>query len=251
MRSRLVALVTGALLALTALAPLRAASQGISGEQADAILQELRAIRQLLERGPAPAAPRAAPGAPPREERVTLAPASAWELGRPDAPVTLVEFTDLECPFCRRFHVSTYEELKRNHIDTGKLRFVTRDLPLDFHPHALGAASASRCAGEQGKYWELRHVMLVNGARLQPEAIRGYARDLGLDAERLQACIDSGRHLAAIRQDIAAAQAAGLTGTPSFVLGRTTGSGVEGVKIVGAQPYAVFDARIRELLSAR
>ena len=93
--------------------------------------------------------------------------------------------------------------------------------------------------------------MLVNGARLQPEAIRGYARDLGLDAERLQACIDSGRHVAAIRQDIAAAHAAGLTGTPSFVVGRSTPTGVEGVKIVGAQPYAVFDARIQELLSGK
>jgi protein-disulfide isomerase len=241
----------GVLLLLAALAPSRAVGQGISGEQADAILQELRAIRQLLERGAAPAVPRAAPPPAARDARVTLPPATAWELGRRDAPLTLVEFTDLECPFCRRFHVSTYEEIKRNYVDTGKLRFVTRDLPLDFHPNALGAASASRCAGEQGKYWELRHVMLVNGARLQPDAIRGYAHDLGLDVERLRACIDSGRHGAAIRQDIAAAQAAGLTGTPSFVLGRTTAAGVEGVTIVGAQPYAVFEARIRELLSAK
>ena len=251
MRSRFAVLSLGVFLALGALAPPGAASQGISAEQADAILQELRAIRRLLERGPAPAAQRAAPAAAAREERVTLPAATAWELGRRDAPLTLVEFTDLECPFCRRFHVSTYEELKRNFIDTGKLRFVTRDLPLDFHKHALGAASASRCAGEQGKYWELRHVMLVNGNRLQPEAIRGYARDLGLDVEGLQACIDSGRHEAAIRQDVAAAQAAGLTGTPSFVLGRATANGVEGVKIVGAVPYAVFDAKIQELLSAK
>lgn len=246
-----VVLSAGVLLVLTVVAPSSVGGQGISGAQADAILQELRAIRQLLERGPGTSAQRGAAPAPAREERVTLPSGPAWELGRRDAPLTLVEFTDLECPYCRRFHVSTYEELKRNFIDTGKLRFVTRDLPLDFHKHALGAASASRCAGEQGRYWELRHAMLVNGNRLQPEAIRGYARDLGLDVDGLQACIDSGRHEAAIRQDIAAAQAAGLTGTPSFVLGRATANGVEGVKIVGAVPYAVFDAKIQELLSAK
>src|SRR5262245_30956485 len=95
---------------LLAPAPVRA--QAMTGEQAEAILQELRAIRQLLERG-------AGTPRPPAVQRVTIADEPGWTLGRPDAPVTLVEFTDLECPFCRRFHTSTFDELRKQYIDTG------------------------------------------------------------------------------------------------------------------------------------
>jgi protein-disulfide isomerase len=239
------------LVGLVTLAPVAACAQGMTGELAEAILQELRAIRQLLQRGagttPGPATPAAAPA---RFERVTIADEPAWALGRPDAPVTLVEFTDLECPFCRRFHVSTFEELRNQYIDTGKVRFVSRDLPLEIHKHALLAAHAARCAGEQGKFWELRHTMLVNGRSLGPETIRAQAGDLGLDVAALESCIDSRRHEPAIQKDMSAAQAAGLTGTPSFVLGKTTVNGIEGIKIVGAQPYATFEGKIRELLAA-
>jgi protein-disulfide isomerase len=239
------------LLGLVVTGPGSALGQGITQEQAGAILQELRAIRQLLERDQRPAAVRPPAPAGRADQKVSLAVAEAHELGRPDAPVTLVEFTDIECAFCRRFHISTFEQLKQQYVDTGKVRFVTRDLPLPIHRNALRAAHAARCAGEQGKFWELRHVMIVNASRLGPEAVRSYAQDLSLDVARLEACVESGRHEAAIRADIAAAQAAGLTGTPSFVVGRTAQDGFEGVKIVGAQPYAVFEAKIRELLNTR
>src|SRR5262245_23906624 len=169
------------LIGLVLLTPVAARAQGMTSEQADAILQELRAIRQLLQRG--------AGAAPARAERITIANEAAWALGRPDAPVTLVEFTDLECPFCRRFHVSTFEELRKQYIDTGKVRFITRDLPLTaIHPNALRAAHAARCAGEQGKFWELRHSMFVNGQGLAPESVRTQARDLGLDVAALESC---------------------------------------------------------------
>ena len=73
--------------------------------------------------------------------------------------MTIVEYTDYQCPFCQRFHVAAFPELKRNYIDTGKVRFFSKDLPLDFHANAMRAAQAGRCAGEQGKFWELRDVM--------------------------------------------------------------------------------------------
>ena len=102
-------------------------------------------------------------------------------------------------------------------------------------------------AGEQGKYWEMRHVMIVNASKLNPEALLTYARDLGLDMAGFQACVESERYGAAIRRDIGDAQAAGISATPSFVLGKASNQGIEGVRIVGALSYGIFEAKIREL----
>src|SRR5512146_1268003 len=119
----------------------------ITREQADAILNELRQIRRLLEVNGRPAAsPR--PAQPPAPRNIRMAVTAGWQvMGRADAPVTLVEFMDYQCPYCRRFHTDTFAELKKQYIDTGKLRFVSRDLPLSFHANALTAAQAVRCAG--------------------------------------------------------------------------------------------------------
>jgi protein-disulfide isomerase len=232
------------LLALILAAPAPAAAQGITSEQAEQILQELRAIRELLQRQPAPAPP----GPPPPSPRVTLPAASVYAMGREDAPLTLVEFTDLECPFCRQFHVTTFEQLKKNYIETGKLRFVTRDFPLDFHASARPAALAARCAGEQDRFWEMRHLLTVNASALSRDAMFAFARDLALDMDRFGACFSTDRHRAAIDRDIADAHAADVSGTPTFVLGKTRPQGFEGLRIVGAQPYAVFERQIKALL---
>jgi protein-disulfide isomerase len=231
-------------LALVLALPAGAGAQGITSQQAEEILKELRSIRQLLERQPA------APQAPPApSERVKLPAAPAYAIGREDAPLTLVEFTDLECPFCRTFHVTTFEQLKKNYIETGKLRFVTRDLPLPFHASALPAAHAARCAGEQSRFWEMRHVLTINAAALNRDAMFTFAKDLGLDMNQFSACFAGERHKAAIDRDVADAQAADVNGTPTFVLGKTTTGDFEGARIVGAQPYATFEQKIRELLA--
>lgn len=219
---------------------------GITRAQADSILSELRAIRRLLERGAAAPA-KAIP--PPAERTVTLPPTTAHQLGRDDAPLTLVEFSDHECGYCRQFETTVFEQLRREWIDTGKLRFISRDLPLSFHPHALAAANAARCAGEQGRYWEMRRVLQVNDDRLDSLSLAVYASDLGLDRERFAACMAEQRFVSAVRKDAADAEAAGITGTPTFVLGRTIPKGVQGTVIVGAMPWADLDARLRKLMS--
>ena len=237
--------VAVALAALAVATPAHA--QGITQQQADQILEELRAIRQLLERPPI-AAPS---GPPPPSARVTLPAATVYALGRADAPLTMVEFTDLECPFCRQFHVTTFEQLKKNYIDTGKLRFVTRDFPLDFHANARPAAHAARCAGEQNRFWEMRHVLTVNAAALNRDAMLKFARELGLDMSQFEACFTAERYREAIDRDVADARGANVSGTPTFVLGKTAPQGFEGLRIVGAQPYAVFEQKIKELLGEK
>jgi protein-disulfide isomerase len=249
-------LLTVAVIVAAGGATLPARAQGITVKQADELLQqnrdvlnELKQIHQLMERQLAGQARPAVAAAPPPDDKVHIEiKPGAYSIGRADAPLTMVEYTDYQCPFCRQFHIATFEEIKKNYIDTGKLRYVSRDFPLDMHENAPRAAMAARCAADQGKFWELRHVMIVNASQLQSQNITTYATDLKLDADELNACVTSGKYRAEVDQSMAEGRAAGVSGTPSFVLGRTEKDAVDGVRIVGAQPYAVFDFKLKELL---
>jgi protein-disulfide isomerase len=174
-------------------------------------------------------------------------------LGRPDAPVTLVEFSDYQCPFCQRFFAATLPALKKDYIDTGKVRYVFRDFPLDqIHPQARKAAEAAHCAGEQGKYWEMHDVLFGNQQALQPPKLSEHARALGLDGARFDECLTSGKHAARVSQGLTDGQAAGVQGTPGFVVAKTTpGDSVEGALVVGAQPVEVFRRLIDQLLAEK
>jgi protein-disulfide isomerase len=218
---------------------------GITRQQADQILNELRQIRQLLEQQ-AKAGAQAAPQ-PPKTSRATLNMEGVAMLGSKDAPLTIVEYTDYQCPFCQRFHVTAFTELKKAYIDTGKLRFYSRDLPLDFHPNAMRAALAARCAGEQGQFWKLRDVMGANPDKLDIDHIVGFAKDLKMDATGLRACVESEKYKDAIQADLLEAMKVGAQGTPTFVLGKSTATGVEGEVMEGAQPFPLFDQKLKEL----
>ena len=211
-----------------------------------AILDELRQIRQLLERLTTPGA---APSPPQAGARATLSLKTGHMLGSTEAPLTMVEFTDLQCPFCRQFHATTFEQLKAAYIDTGKLRYFSRDFPIvDLHPLSAVAARASRCAGDQGKFWEMRHAIL-NTETLTRESFFKQADVLKLDVTRFSGCVeDAGRFQSDIGDDMRDGAHAGVTGTPSFVLGRTKGDTLDGVLVLGAQPYGAFDAQLKALL---
>lgn len=226
-------------------------AQGLTKEQGDAILEELRNIRnelrELRQQRQPPARQRVAPVAAGKASVSTLGNASQ---GEADAPLTLVEFTDYQCPFCRRFHEQSYPQLKAEYIDTGKLRYVVRDLPLPFHGDARLAAKAVHCAGEQDRYWAMHHALFTGGSGLKRANLLDYAAEVGADRGVLDACLDSDRYEADIDRDVTDANAASVTGTPSFVLGKTTENVVDGVVIRGAQPYASFKAQIDSLLQA-
>lgn len=223
-----------------------AASEPMTREQGDAILNELRQIKQLLQRPQPQAQP--AQQAPKPDEPATVSVAGVPFLGKADAPLTLVMFTDYQCPFCSRFENQTLPEIKKQYIDTGKLRFVVRDLPLPFHPNAAKAAEAAHCGTEQGKYWEFREKLVNNGDKLDAKLLPDYAKQIGLDADKFTACLESGRHAVTVKSSADMAGSIGISGTPSFVLGRTNGDKVDGVKLVGAQPFGIFDLKLKELL---
>ncbi len=223
--------------------------EGITKDQADAILNELRQIRKLLEKqdaqlGHALAAP---PVAAP--ERVQMSVGSAWKsIGRADAPVTVIEFTDYQCTYCKQFHSRTFADLKRNYIDTGKVRWVTRDLPLEIHPYALKAAEASLCAGDQGKYWELHEALLSSDAPPNDEVIKELVAGLSLDLQNFQTCLDSEKHKVEVQREAAEATTLQITHTPTFVVAKTARDKLHGTVILGAQPLATFQVAIETLL---
>jgi protein-disulfide isomerase len=232
--------------------------EGMTHEQADAILNELRSIRLLLSapgspRGAAPANTAATPAPTPvNNDKVQMKMASGWHwMGRDDAPVTIVEFTDYQCPFCRKYHTETFAQLKKNYIDTGKVRFVSRDLPLDFHPYAQKAAEAAWCAGEQNKYWELRDTMITNSADLSPDAIMKYAQTNALDIASFKACADADKYKAEIKKDSTDAATLGISATPSFVIGKTAKDAMDGDRVVGAVPVSVFENEIQKFMTAK
>lgn len=171
-------------------------------------------------------------------------------LGREDAPVSIVEFTDLQCPYCAQFATQTFPDIRRNYIDTGKVRFASRDLPLPFHAFAFPAAVAARCAGEQGKFWEFREALFAGQSRLGTALYDELARRFGMDVDRFGACRRDGRQQANVRADLALAQSQGIRSTPNFVIGRMVNGSFEGEMISGARPYEEFAARIDALLGA-
>ncbi|MBI4152172.1 DsbA family protein [Candidatus Woesearchaeota archaeon] len=161
--------------------------------------------------------------------------------GDANAPVTIVEFSDYECPFCARFYEQTLSQINEKYIKTGKVKFVYRDFPLSFHPQAQKAAEAAECAGEQGKYYEMHDLLFEKGVQGGVAGFKQYAQELGLDTGKFNSCLDSGQMAAEIRKDMADGAAAGVQGTPGFF--------VNGIEISGAQPFEVFQQVIDAALA--
>jgi len=172
-------------------------------------------------------------------------------IGEADAPVTVVEFADYQCPFCLRFTKTTFPTLKQKYIDTGKVRWVALDLPLAFHKDARNAAQAAHCAGEQDRFWEMREVLFNNPKKLDKEHLSAHAETLSLDIKAFNACLQSNRHLAEIDQDAKDANAVRLTGTPSFIIGKTASDEIIGQVLIGARPLSAFESAINKVLEQK
>jgi protein-disulfide isomerase len=162
--------------------------------------------------------------------------------GNAEAPTTIVMFTDIECPFCKRFHAQTYPSILRDYVDTGAVRFVVRHFPLSFHRSALPAAKAVVCARAQGDALaRILYGKLIASSTLTTSAIASAAADAGLDADALATCVSADSTAKTIEADIAAGTAATVAGTPSFLI---IGPGGATKQINGAYPFASFTEAI-------
>ena len=192
------------------------------------------------------------PGFNPATAKVGIA--GAPSLGRADAPVTIVEFSDFECPFCQRHFAQTWPEIKRNYVDTGKVRYVFLDFPLEqIHFKARKAAEAAHCAAEQGKFWEMHDILFAQNGNLDVGQYVNYAKKLGLEAFAFDLCLGSGKQSAKINRNVASGTSIGINATPSFIIARSErGDIVSGGNIItGAQPYEQFRQAIDQALAAK
>jgi protein-disulfide isomerase len=158
--------------------------------------------------------------------------------GPATAPVTIVEFSDYQCPYCSRAE-STVKQILAKY--DGKVRFVYRDFPLSFHPFAAKAAEASQCANEQGKFWEFHDALYADQAKLSVPDMQTTATGLGINADKFKTCVESGKYAAEVKKDIDDGTKAGVSSTPSFF--------INGIAVVGAQGIDTFSQVIDQELA--
>jgi protein-disulfide isomerase len=211
-----------------------------------AIQNDLKAIKELLTA-------RQRPRSNVQEVKFTVNVAKDPVKGSADATVTLIEFTDYQCPYCARHTRAVLPQLTKDFIDTGKLRYVLRDFPLtSIHKDAAKAHEAAHCAGEQGKYWEMHDQLFAHPKELQADKLAGHAKTAGVtDGPAFQACVDNGKYEEQSKTSVAEGTKVGVRGTPSFLLGLTEADGtVKATTLIrGAQPYPVFQQQINALLA--
>ena len=212
---------------------------GISNEELKEILSEIKTAPQ----------PAQAPSQPSAPAIIMVSVDDDPVKGDPNAPVTIIEFSDFQCPFCSRFCQQTLSQIETVYIDTGKVKFVYRDLPLDsLHPNARPAHIAAECADEQGKFWDYHDVLFekqsewsrLAAADLQ-STLTQYASDLGLQSSIFENCLKSEKIADEVNKDALDAAKIGATGTPAFYIGNEKDGFI---KLSGAQPFANFQAVI-------
>ncbi len=211
---------------------------------------DLAKVREILEAANLPQKPK-----PFEPLDITLK--GSPTKGDLNAKVTLVEFTDYQCPFCSRHKRQTSPQIISNYVETGKVRYILREYPLtSIHPRAAKASEAALCAGEQSndKYWEMHEKLFANQKKLSDIDIAGYADEIGLAKPAFQTCFESGKYADKVKLDLQEGAKAGIRGTPSFLLGLTDPSNPDKLTATkylrGAQPYASFQKAIDELLNS-
>ncbi len=194
---------------------------------------------QIAGNDPEPAQP-AQPSQPAAVPTAAAIPTDnfAGALGDPNAPITIVEYTDFQCPFCQRHSQETMPQLITEMIETGRIYYIMKDFPLDqLHPDARTAAAAARCAGEQEAFWEMHDAIFDNQANWAEQdatqVLAGIAAELELDVDTYNSCMDSGKYDEAIQANFEEGSGLGVTGTPAFF--------IDGFPVSGAQPFEVFE----------
>ena len=216
------------------------------------IQKDLDEIKKLLKEAPRAAARPGKPAFAPTDTKLGDVPYK----GEYDAPVTLIEFSDYQCPYCKRHATAVMPALITKYVDTGKLRLVMREYPIEnLHKRAVPTSEAALCAGDQGQYWGMHDALFADQKANSDENFRQMAATLGLDVSAFSECMSSDKFMAQINADITEGQRLGISGTPSFVVGLTDSKDPSTVHLTkfirGAQSLQSFSAAIDELLKIK
>jgi protein-disulfide isomerase len=218
-----------------------------------AIAKDVEAIRTMLQQAMGPHPAPAGAGAAMPASGAQLKIAGRPSKGNSHAVVTVVEYSDYQCPYCRQYVADVYPQIDRDYIRTGKINYVFKNYPIEqLHPGAFKAHVAAACAGDQGRYWEMHDRLFADQGNVRPDRFLEQATALHLDPATFRACLEGTKHEPLIREDIAEAQSGGVGGTPVFVLALTdpNGQAVTPARvIIGAQPFAAFKDAIDALLT--
>jgi protein-disulfide isomerase len=175
---------------------------------------------------------------PPR-----LAPVQGNVLGSPDAPVTIVAYSDFQCPYCAQAALGPMRQIEEEYLATGKAKLVFKHFAFEGEESIL-AAQAAECASEQNRFWDYHDMLFLNQhVAFTSENLKAFARELGLDMASFNLCLDLEKHAEKVAGDRAEGQRRGVTSTPTFYVGQT--------QIVGAKPYDTFRAAIEDQLAAQ
>jgi len=217
------------------------------------VLGNLGETKTVMQNIPAPT-PTQAPTQPNAIPRIAISLGDSPVEGNSNAPVTMVEFSDFQCPFCGQFYSQTLPQVAQNYINSGKVKLVYKNMPLDnLHPNARAAALAAECANEQGKFWEYHNKLFGGqaswaslGRADASKTFKQYAADLGLDTNNFNSCLDSAKYSDKVNKDYQDGTSYGVEGTPTFFIG----SDKKGyTKLVGAQPFSSFQQEIDSEIS--
>lgn len=215
------------------------------------ILKELQEIKALLVQGRQAAPAPAQAAALPSLDKIELTINDSATRGPVDAKVVLVEFSDFECPFCARYTRDTKDQIHKEYVDTGKVRYVFKNFPLErLHPHAKRAAEAAECARRQNRFWEIHPRLFANQQALTDPDLRKHASEIGVGSPAFESCF-AGQATSKVLADLAEGARAGISGTPTFFIG-TPIAGSNRLKVearlIGAQPFAAFKAALDKAL---
>jgi protein-disulfide isomerase len=155
----------------------------------------------------------------PKLTAIDLTGTDNSSIGKQDATIAILEFSDYECPYCGKHYKNVLPKLRESYIDTGKVKYVMKDFPLEFHAHAKKASLAARCAGEQKQYWPMHNAIFEANGQASEQLVNDTVKQLKLNDKKFKSCLEDPKQLTAIEKDIALGASLGVTGTPAFVVG--------------------------------
>lgn len=215
------------------------------------IRRDMATMQQLLtEIHRKQVVPQAAAGSRKTESTELVVTEFDHVFGNSEASVVMVEYSEFQCPYCSRFNKQTLGALKRDYIDTGKLAFIPREFPLDFHAEAKAAAVFALCANKQGEYWAARELLFQHQRELGEDIYQQLTEEIGLDSAKIEQCRSDGAVADFIDTTMKNGKSLGVKGTPTVFIGSMkNGAVVNAKRVVGAQPVSVFNEIISSMLS--